>query len=47
MFTMDFGVTAKLGKMKIWLRNNCCNTPYGYGDPKYFEVWNINHPSNI
>ena len=41
MFTMDLGVTAKLSKMKIWLRKNCCNTPYGHGDPKYFEVWGI------
>ena len=41
MFTMDFGVTAKLSRMKICLRKNCYNTPYGHGDPKYFEVWGI------
>ncbi|SNY95408.1 DUF5000 domain-containing lipoprotein [Flagellimonas pacifica] len=42
MFSVDMGVTAKLSRFKFWPRQgDCCNTPFGHGDPRYFEVWGI------
>lgn len=42
--SFDMGQLAKLSRVKFWLRgsqgtDNCCNTPYGHGDPRYFEIW--------
>lgn len=40
--SIDMGVLAKLSRMKFFLRagaDRCCNTPYGHGDPRYYEVW--------
>lgn len=40
IFSIDLGVKAKLSRMKWWLRNgDCCNTPYGHGDPRFYEIW--------
>lgn len=42
MFSIDMGVTAKLSRFKFWPRQDgCCNTPFGHGDPRYFEIWGI------
>ncbi|WP_420603102.1 DUF5000 domain-containing lipoprotein [Flagellimonas sp.] len=42
MFSVDMGVTAKLSRFKFWPRQgDCCGTPFGHGDPRYFEIWGI------
>ena len=41
MFTMDLGQVAKLSRLKFWLRNGCCGTPFGHGDTRFYEIWGI------
>ncbi len=42
MFTIDMGTTAKLSRFKFWPRQgDCCATPFGHGDPRFFEIWGI------
>lgn len=41
-FSVDLGVLAKLSRFKFWPRQgDCCATPYGHGDPRFYELWGI------
>ena len=41
MITIDLGQLATISRMKIFPRIGCCATPFGHGDPRYFEIWGI------